>query len=145
MKDSFLIYKSFYKPISRLSDKQLGRLFRAIFKYQLSEEVTVEEDIEMAFEFFKNQFEIDELKYQGIVERNRNNGRKGGNDKNSETVKTKPPLARLAPTGLFGVEWLVWLPLGLVLTVHEFGCHIVYGDKTEEGIMIIEKYDTKRE
>lgn len=90
MKDSFLIYKSFYKPISRLSDKQLGRLFRAIFKYQLGEEVTVEEDIEMAFEFFKNQFEIDELKYQGIVERNRNNGRKGGNDKNSETVKTKP-------------------------------------------------------
>lgn len=89
MKDSFLIYKSFYKPISRLSDKQLGRLFRAIFKYQLSEEVTVEEDIEMAFEFFKNQFEIDELKYQGIVERNRNNGRKGGNDKNSETVKSK--------------------------------------------------------
>ena len=77
MKDSFLIYKSFYKPISRLSDKQLGRLFRAIFKYQLGEEVTVEEDIEMAFEFFKNQFEIDELKYQGIVERNRNNGRKG--------------------------------------------------------------------
>ena len=43
----------------------------------------------MAFEFFKNQFEIDELKYQGIVERNRNNGRKGGNDKNSETVKSK--------------------------------------------------------
>lgn len=89
MKDSFLIYKSFYKPISRLSDKQLGRLFRAIFKYQLGEEVTVEEDIEMAFEFFKNQFEIDELKYQGIVERNRNNGRKGGNDTNSETVKSK--------------------------------------------------------
>lgn len=94
MKDSFLIYKSFYKPISRLSDKQLGRLFRAIFKYQLGEEVTVEEDIEMAFEFFKNQFEIDELKYQGIVERNRNNGRKGGNDKNSETVKSKSSVSQ---------------------------------------------------
>lgn len=100
MKDSFLIYKSFYKPISRLSDKQLGRLFRAIFKYQLGEEVTVEEDIEMAFEFFKNQFEIDELKYQGIVERNRNNGRKGGNDKNSETVKTKPSGSQTSQWGL---------------------------------------------
>ena len=74
-KESFLIYKSFYKPISKLSDKQLGRLFRAIFKYQLDEEVTVEEDIEMAFEFFKSRFELDEDKYQGIVERNRNNGR----------------------------------------------------------------------
>lgn len=77
-KDSFIIYKSFYKPISRLSDKQLGRLFRAIFKYQLGEEVTVEEDIDMALGFFINQFEIDETKYHGIVERNRNNGRKGG-------------------------------------------------------------------
>ena len=77
-KESFLIYKSFYKPISKLSDKQLGKLFRAIFKYQLGEIVTVEEDIEIAFEFFKNQFEMDESKYQGIVERNRNNGSKGG-------------------------------------------------------------------
>lgn len=75
-KDGFVIYKSFYKPISRLSDKQLGRLFRAIFNYQLDGEATVEEDIEMAFEFFKNQFEIDELKYKSIVERNRSNGRK---------------------------------------------------------------------
>lgn len=78
-KDTFIIYKSFYKPISRLSDKRLGRLFRAIFQYQIDGEATVEEDIEMAFEFFKNQFEIDESKYQGIVERNRSNGRKGVN------------------------------------------------------------------
>lgn len=82
MKDGFIIYKSFYKPISRLSDKQLGRLFRAIFLYQLDGVATVEYDIEMAFEFFKNQFEIDEQKYQGIVERNRDNGRKGGRKKN---------------------------------------------------------------
>lgn len=83
-KESFLIYKSFYKPISKLSDKQLGRLFRAIFKYQLGEEVTVEEDIDMAFEFFKSRFELDESKYHGIVERNRNNGRKAGTQKVAE-------------------------------------------------------------
>lgn len=29
--------------------------------------------------------------------------------------------------------------------VDAFGCHIVYGDKTSDGIMIIEKYDTYRE
>lgn len=77
-KDGFVIYKKFYRPISKLSDKQLGRLFRAIFKYQLGEVVEIEEDIDMAFEFFKAQFELDEQKYQGIVERNRENGRKGG-------------------------------------------------------------------
>lgn len=78
-KEAFVIYKSFYKPISKLSDKQLGRLFRAIFEYNINGVVSVEEDIEMAFEFFKNQFEIDEEKYQSKVERNRENGRRGGN------------------------------------------------------------------
>lgn len=89
-KEGFLIYRSFYKPISRLSDKQLGRLFRAIFKYQLGEVVEVEEDIEMAFEFFKNQFEIDELKYQVTIERNHENGRKGGAPKGNINAKKQP-------------------------------------------------------
>lgn len=93
-KESFVIYKSFYKPISKLSDKQLGRLFRAIFLYQLGEVVTVEEDIDMAFEFFKNQFEIDESKYQGIVERNRKNGRReGSKDIKEHTNDGKSPVA----------------------------------------------------
>ncbi len=78
-KESFILYTSFYKPISKLSDKQLGRLFRAVFRYNLGEVFDVEEDIEMAFEFFKNQFEIDESKYQSKVMRDVENGRKGGN------------------------------------------------------------------
>ena len=78
-KEAFLIYTSFYKPISILSDKQIGRLFRAIFRYNLGEVVDVEDDIRMAFEFFKNQFEIDERKYQTKVMKNNESGRKGGN------------------------------------------------------------------
>lgn len=89
-KESFLIYKSFYKPISRLSDKQLGRLFRAIFQYQLGEVVTIEGDIEMAFEFFKSQFELDENKYQSIVERNRENGRKAAIKKEQNEEPKQP-------------------------------------------------------
>lgn len=78
-KDTFIVYTSFYKPISFLSDKQLGRLFRAIFRYNLGEVVDVEDDIRMAFEFFKNQFEIDESKYQAKIMQNIESGRKGGN------------------------------------------------------------------
>ncbi len=78
-KETFIIYKSFYKPISCLSDKQLGRLFRAIFRYNLGEVVDVEEDIRMAFGFFKNQFDLDEAKYQAKIVRDVENGRKGGN------------------------------------------------------------------
>lgn len=39
----------------------------------------MEDDIRMAFEFFKNQFEIDESKYQSKVKRDVENGHKGGN------------------------------------------------------------------
>lgn len=92
-KESFLIYTSFYKPISILSDKQLGRLFRAIFRYQLGEVVDVEEDIRMAFEFFKNQFEIDENKYQSKIRRDTENGHKGGNP-NFKKGKTNPYYAK---------------------------------------------------
>ena len=88
-KDSFIVHTSFYKPISILSDKQLGRLFRAIFKYHLGEVVNVEEDIRMAFEFFKNQFEIDESKYQAKIKRDVENGHKGGNP-NFKKGKTNP-------------------------------------------------------
>jgi hypothetical protein len=92
MKDSFIIYKSFFKPISNLSDKQLGRLFRAIFAYQLGEVVSVDNDIKMAFDFFQNQFEIDEIKYQKIIQKNTENGRRGGRPKSAEKNPNNPPL-----------------------------------------------------
>lgn len=95
-KDSFIVYTSFYKPISILSDKQLGRLFRAIFRYHLGEVVNVEEDIRMAFEFFKNQFEIDGSKYQAKIKRDVENGRKGGNP-NFQKGKTNPNITQDNP------------------------------------------------
>lgn len=80
-KEGFVIYKRFYEPVKILSDEQLGKLFRAIFEYQISGNENVENDIRIAFEFFKNQFALDNQKYQKIVERNRENGKKGGRPK----------------------------------------------------------------
>lgn len=81
-KESFLIYKPFYEPIKSLSDKQLGRLFRALFDYQINGKDCNDSDILIAFLFFKNQFVLDERKQEKIVERNRKNGQKGGHPKN---------------------------------------------------------------
>ena len=84
---SFLIYKSFYKPIKNLSYEDKGKLFDLIFKYQTQDfdgsEQVIEPQIEMAFEFFKNQFELDNKKWEKRVEANRANGKKGGRPKNS--------------------------------------------------------------
>ena len=87
MKDSFIIYTSFYGPIKMLSDKQLGRLFRALFDYQIEGSTQVDADIQMAFAFFKNQMDIDEGKYQKVVQRNKQNGSKGGRPTREENPK----------------------------------------------------------
>lgn len=79
MKESFVIYKAFYEPISNLSDEDLGILFRAIFQYQIDGiEPTNTSRIYMAFQFFKNQFRLDNEKYSKVVNRNKTNGLKGG-------------------------------------------------------------------
>jgi uncharacterized phage protein (TIGR02220 family) len=84
---SFLIYKSFYKPIKNLSNEDKGKLFTAIYEHQTQDfdgsEQVIEPQIEMAFEFFKNQFELDNKKCLKKIEAQRANGKKGGRPKNS--------------------------------------------------------------
>ena len=84
-KESFIIYKSFWRPISRLSDEQLGRLFRAICLYQTGETPDVADDIVIAYEFFVNQFNIDERKYEEYIEAQRASGKKGASARHDKT------------------------------------------------------------
>lgn len=102
MRDSFLLYKSFYAPISGLSDKQMGRLFRAIFLYQIDGSTQVDADIQMAFSFFKNQMDIDGGKYQKVVERNKRNGSKGGRPSKGKNtiIESENPKNPKNPVGL---------------------------------------------
>lgn len=102
MRDSFLLYKSFYAPISGLSDKQMGRLFRAIFLYQIDGSTQVDADIQMAFSFFKNQMDIDRGKYQKVVERNKRNGSKGGRPSKEKNtiIESENPKNPKNPVGL---------------------------------------------
>lgn len=87
-KESFVIYKSFYAPIKKLSDQNLGILFRALFEYQIDgKEPDDDSEILMPFEFFKNQFGLDAIKYQKVVDRNKENGKKGGRPKTQENPK----------------------------------------------------------
>ncbi|MCF8307851.1 MAG: DUF6291 domain-containing protein [Bacteroidales bacterium] len=89
-KQSFLLYKNFYSPIKGLSNEQLGRLFRAIFEYQINGIEEVDSDINMALQFFIVQFKLDDEKYQKIVDRNRENGQKGGRPKEPSGISGNP-------------------------------------------------------
>lgn len=95
MKESFLLYGRFYSATKHLNLENKGRLFDAIFQYQL-EGVDPHQDspIYVAFMFMKNQFELDNIKYESIVERNKVNGSRGGRPRNSAEPKK--------PTGLSG-------------------------------------------
>ena len=81
-RQSFIIYKNFYEPIKHLNNTDLGKLFRAIFEYNLAEKnvngYVVPPEVKIPFEFFRNQFNLDEAKWMKRVNASRENGMKGG-------------------------------------------------------------------
>jgi len=91
-KESFILYKDFYHAIKHLDNETLGQLFRHLHEYQIdSIEPEKDSPAYVPFMFYANQFRVDEKKYQAIVERNRNNGLKGGRPpgKNTDPVETQ--------------------------------------------------------
>ena len=91
MKDNFVIHNSLYEPIEHLSDEQLGRLFRALFQYSINGSTKVDNDIQIAFNFFKMHIDFSNEKYQEVCEKRSDAGRKGAekrwNGKNSKNSK----------------------------------------------------------
>ena len=104
---SFVIYKNFYEPIKHLSDDDLGKLFRAIFQYQISNGVEVEDDIKIPFEFFKNQFVLDHEKWLKRAQSSRENGLLGGR-----------PQEPKKPSGLSGLQEKPRKPVTDTVTVN---------------------------
>jgi hypothetical protein len=88
-KKSFILYKDVYSPVKSLSNEQLGRLFRAIFDYQIDGIEEVDEDIKMPFNFILNSFKADEEKYKEVCERNKRNAKKRWNNENNNLTIAK--------------------------------------------------------
>ena len=108
IRPSFLIYKSFYKPIKVLSNEDAGKLFKAIFEYHFGDFEVAEKqfkpEIRVAFEFIKNQFELDDEKYQKKIAAQTANGKKGGRPKKSNALDTidKKTKKKKETHGFFG-------------------------------------------
>ncbi len=92
MKNWFIIYNTQYNPIKWLSLEQKGKLLDRIFLYNIWENIeSWDAVIEMAFWFFKQQFEMDNKKYQEtVVERNKINGSKWGRPKKEKETQENP-------------------------------------------------------
>lgn len=85
MKNSFVIYHDYEDKLKMLSDEQMGKLWRMIFKYEKTGEVIDLDDavIMMAFSFIRNDLDINRQKYETKV----NNGKLGGRPKNQKKQK----------------------------------------------------------
>ena len=94
---SFIIHIDSLEILDKLTDEQAGKLFRAIKAHHAGEELELDLTTDLIFTPFKSQFERDDEKYNKIVERNKNNGLKGGRPKTQEI-----PEEAKKPTGLSG-------------------------------------------
>lgn len=91
---SFVLHIDVLSVLDDLNDEQAGRLFKAILANRKGEGVEIDTLTKIAMSPFKAQFDRDDEKYQNIVERNKNNGLKGGRPKTQENQDK--------PTGLSG-------------------------------------------
>ena len=91
-KKSFILYTSHYDSIKKLSDEQLGKLFRAIFENEKGQDPDLENEqaVEIAFDFIKFHLDINREKYAKKSKANRINGLKGGRPKGNPNEPKKP-------------------------------------------------------
>ena len=81
-KDAFLIHNSQYQAVRNFSNEDYGKLFHAICRYHIKEDIgDLDDKIQVAFEFFKVQFEYDREKWEKIRESRSASGKKGGRPK----------------------------------------------------------------
>jgi hypothetical protein len=78
-KKSFVLYIDTLDCLNEFSDIQAGKLFKAIWKFQNGENTEFKSpELRIVFNWLKQQFLRDDMKYQTVVERNSRNGKKGG-------------------------------------------------------------------
>lgn len=82
--------------LEKLNDDQAGKLFKAISLYGAKGEIDCDMQTELLLFPFQSQFDRDNEAYQKVVERNKNNGSKGGRPPNPSKAKK--------PTGLSGIS-----------------------------------------
>jgi len=93
-KKSFLLYLDTLEILHKLTDEQAGKLLKAFLAYHSEQDLNLDPMLDLVFFSFQAQFERDLVKYKNIVERNKNNGSKGGRPKNPAKAKE--------PSGLSG-------------------------------------------
>lgn len=90
-KNSFVVYHNYRDVLEDLTDEQVGKLFRAMFDYEIDRvEPQFSGVLNIAFKFIKKDLDINLTKYDNICERNRQNGQKGGAPIGNQNARKQP-------------------------------------------------------
>jgi hypothetical protein len=92
-KKSFVLYTDMIHNMKKLSKEQLGELFMMILEHENGNKEVTTEDIlvDFAFGTIKLQLDRDANKYKQFIEKQRDNGKRGGRPKKaSKSQKTQP-------------------------------------------------------
>lgn len=89
-KKSFILHIDSLSILDELSDEQSGKLFKAIYNFQIDNNIELEPLIKIAFLPFKNQFIRDNDKFTSFVDKQKANGSKGGRPSKNPKEPKKP-------------------------------------------------------
>lgn len=91
-KRSFILYHDQKEVVDELSDEQAGKLFKAIYEYNVNKKIILSGALKVVFIPFKTSFDRDQEKYSEIVEKRSEAGKKGMEkrwDKNKDNKNNK--------------------------------------------------------
>ena len=75
-KNSFILYHDQKEIIDELTDEQAGKLFKAIYEYNVNKSVKLDGTLKIIFIPFKTSFDRDSKKYKDIVDKRSEAGKK---------------------------------------------------------------------
>lgn len=81
MKRRFYMYSAWERPMSKLTDEQLGKFLRIYYQMQLTGDTDVDSEdpmVDMMLEVVREQVTFDVRSYERKCEANKENGEKGG-------------------------------------------------------------------
>lgn len=89
MKDSFILYQEQKEIFDTLTDNEAGKLIKAIFEYEAGQSPKLNKTLSLVFIPIKNALDRNRQKYEAQVEKNRENGKKGGRPKKVNKTEEK--------------------------------------------------------
>lgn len=88
-KETFLVYKSYFDRFAKLTDEQMGKVFRAMLEYEITGKEPIIDDpkAEASFEVVKYDLDMNDGKYEEICRKRREAGSLGGKQKVANATK----------------------------------------------------------